>query len=190
MSADAQVSYARSLLARFSAASQTVREGDAVTLQPCDEVLKQYFQRAGKHSVASIGEQPLAYSSQRDATSNLAQHTTTGWFMKHIVPRRGRELMKFLLEWGFLRTLSPSGQESGRLLISGPRLLSEGRTTWVELKVFTDFFPLSTKARPHVGADHAHVQHIVQSLAACFGQLHSAELLTMGRCTVMSPARS
>ena len=79
----------------YCAVSQRLDDGRMKTLESLVEVLKFHFQSTAKQFVQALGEKPLLYSYQSDATSNLCKFVTRKTLSSMLVARRAHSCRNF-----------------------------------------------------------------------------------------------
>ena len=121
--------------------SQRLSGDDRWTLAKLTEVLKHFIRERALSIVRGANAQPLLFSYQSDATSYLCLVNKTSKLDGSVVVRSGKVLHEFLMERGFVKSLTATGSEQMALLLADPRPLSNGKGAWQCFTAATQFFP-------------------------------------------------
>lgn len=132
------------------------------------EALKEVLLEDAKRLLSSSSGQPVLFSYQSDATSLLctAQQQAALGSSAQVVIRRGKVLHELLMQRGFLKMRTPSGQDRVAILMRDPLPLTAGKSVWHLFSAAVGFFPLLRKA----GAAGICIQHLAADRAV-FGAL-------------------
>ena len=125
---------------RFGIASHVLRDRDWEKLPKLVEALKQLFSYKSEAFIKDVGENALLYSYQSDATSYSCMAQAVGQLDGIPVVRKGKVLVGFLMERGFLISLTPALERKVTLLLRDPRPLHAGKAAWNAFTAMFEFF--------------------------------------------------
>ena len=145
----------REMYATHARASSVFNDHELEITEKLAEAFKMLTNARALEMVERAGQQPILFSYQSDATSNLVnagcQVTSAGSRVKRV----GRALTEYLMERGHLHTISAADNESMRLIFHDPTPLNEGKTVWHEFTAMTKFFK-QLKSIGHRGISITH----------------------------------
>lgn len=144
------------LYIRLAKASSQLNDQDYVLLGKACEVLKAHLSAKCLGLVASAKKQALLYSYSADGTPLVlvvGYHTT---LEDRAVIRRGKQLVDLLLQRGYFKTTSTSGNDQIALLLAEPLSLSIGKGTWNVFAASCKLFPM-IRGLGHEGIILCHV---------------------------------
>ena len=153
----AAVERLKSLCQGFCKVSKTLANNEVQDCARLGEALKTHLRNKSEQLLAASRHQPVLYSYSSDATAILCQHVAEARQGTHTVVRKGRVLHELLMQRGFLRATSPSGDDQVALLIRDPLPLSVGKKSWNLFAAGAGFFPLLR----HCGHEGICISHFV-----------------------------
>jgi hypothetical protein len=136
----------REQLLDFCQVSKRLARHEEHTLHRLVEVVKTQLKSKCLDLLQNNPEQAVLWSFQSDATSLKTAARTVSSGQGSQVTRRGRVLREVLLQRGFLKTKSTTGEEQMAIMISDVLLLSAGKKTWNMFSAAARFFPLPRKS--------------------------------------------
>ena len=163
----------RTLFSEYAAVSnQLSSHVDYETCTKLAMVLSDFLEEKVCKLVEAAAGKPILYSYQSDCTSFLTWHTITGQLGGKKLQRKGKTLTELLLERGYFVVRSGIGSVQSCVLLSEPRIMSAGKTTFYMFAAACEFSSL-LRTRGHRGICLNHCsfdRQALSSLARCLHQ--------------------
>jgi hypothetical protein len=131
----------RALYLDYSRVGKVFEADDDTICSRLAEVLKAHVRDKFCKLLSEARNSVVLYSYSSDATSMLCQTRTSAQLLNKTVVRKGKVLHEFLMQRGYIKCLSASGNEQIAILFSDPLPLSEGKRGWNMFEAGCDFFP-------------------------------------------------
>ena len=131
----------RTLYIEYGKASKVYNRLDLTVARKLAIVLRDFFKEQARLLVATASDRPLLFTYSSDGTSYLCNRPTRFVMAQSKQHRDGRVLCEFLLERGFLRTRTPTGQVVSCILVAAPRLMLGGKAVWQQFAAACEFSP-------------------------------------------------
>jgi hypothetical protein len=117
----------KNLVLSFCSASRPLEQNQRRDFGVFVEALKSFFQRRVDRFIADCRGQPLLYQYEQDGTPVTCHAATTVNYENISVTRKGKHLHDFLVEVGYLTTISPFGRLKCIVFGREPRSLALGK---------------------------------------------------------------
>lgn len=166
----------RATLLDLCKVGKTLSKGEERLLDQLVEVLKHHLRQKCLSLLREAGGEAVLYSYSADSTPLKVASTRTHTAAGTQVVRKGKASEDFLLQRGFIKTTSATGEQRVAFLLSDILPLSKGKKAGHIFAAAARFFPILRKAG-HVGICISHVcadRALFSSLDRMFSQRLSA----------------